>query len=320
MPTILVTGAAGFVGTALVPVLHDHGFAVTVAAREQRPGPAGCRAHRVGEIGPATDWSEALAGVDAVVHLAARAHRGDETACGAEYWRVNAEGTVRLGLAAARAGVGRFVFLSSAKVHGERTSARPFGDEDAPAPQGAYAESKLAAERFLATLPREAGMEVVLLRPPLVYGPGVKANFRALLRLCASGIPLPLGEVENRRSFLHVRNLANAVATCLAAPRQPGCRTYLLRDDEDRSTKALVADLRQAMGLPPRLPRVPPRLLRAAGRLLGRGETVGRLLDSFQVDDSRFRRDHAWTPPVAVAEGLAETARWFRAMQRGERV
>jgi nucleoside-diphosphate-sugar epimerase len=306
--SVLVTGAGGFVGSALVPVLRERGFAVTAVTRAE-----------VGEIGPGTNWAPHLRGIDAVVHLAARVHvTAEETQeAAAEYDRVNRAGTQRLAEAAVAAGVRRFVFLSSVKVMGEATSDAAFRETDRPQPVDPYGVSKLAAEAVLAeiTLDSET-MSAVALRPPLVYGPNVKANFRALLRLCSMPLPLPFGAVRNHRSLIFVGNLVDAIARVLTAEMVPPFHSYLLRDSEDLSTGELVRHLRRALGRPPMLLPVPPRLLDSALRLAGKGAMADRLLRSLQVDDRTFRRDFAWKAPISAAQGLAETARWYRDERR----
>ncbi|MEW5709891.1 MAG: SDR family oxidoreductase [Pseudomonadota bacterium] len=326
--TVLLTGATGFVGQALIPVLSGAGFGIRAAVRGSYP-PAGrfpreegsgARAPerrsveliRIDDIGPATRWSEALAGVDAVVHLAARVHVMEVSAreAIAEYRRVNTAGTECLALAAAAEGVRRFVFLSTIKVNGEATRVRPFAESDPPAPQDAYARSKWEAEQALHRIGAQTGMEVVILRPPLVYGPGVKGNFLSLLKIVARGVPLPLGSVKNRRSLIYVGNLADAIVKCLEHPAAAG-ETFLVRDAEDLSTPELVRRLARALGVAPRLIPVPPSWLSFGGRLIGRGHAVDRLIGSLSVDDSKIRRMLGWVPPHSLEEGLEATARWF---------
>jgi nucleoside-diphosphate-sugar epimerase len=207
--------------------------------------------------------------------------------------------------------VKRVVFLSTVKVNGEASGTRPFREEDAPRPEGAYARSKAEAEAALARIAAAGGPAAIILRPPLVYGPGVKANFSALVGLCRNRLPLPLGAVDNRRSLLFLGNLTAAIARVLAAPVEPGCRTYLLRDGEDLSTAALIRRLGAALGRRPRLVPVPPPLLHLMLTAIGQSAVAERLLDSLAVDDSRFRRDFSWQPPYSVDQGLAETAAAF---------
>jgi UDP-glucose 4-epimerase len=315
---ILITGASGFVGRALLPVLAPRHRLVLAERRAGGQSAVADAEHRlVGDIGPETDWSAALRGIDAVVHLAAHVHVDDARADSALAMRVNCAGTLRLAEAARRAGINRFVYLSSVKVNGETSDDAPFREDDAPRPEGAYARSKWAAEQALAALvtkdaPESAATEIVILRPPLVYGPGAKANFRALVRLCLLGVPLPFGAIDNQRSLIYSGNLADAIACVLAAPPRRGCRTYLLRDGTDLSTADLVRRIAAGINREARLPALPPDWLRSALRLVGKGAAADRLLASLAVDDSLFRADYGWRPPYTVDEGLTLTARWFR--------
>ena len=314
MSRILVTGATGFVGRALLPALHKR-HEVIAACRH--PGaaesPAGGIAWRlVGEIGPETQWSEVLRGVDAVVHLAAHVHQR-AAADPADFHRINAAGTKRLAEAARKAGVKRLVFLSSIKVNGEGKTGVPFREDDSPLPEGPYAESKWAAEQSLAEIAASGGPEAIILRPPLVYGPGARANFAALMRLCRLGVPLPLGAVENRRSLIYLGNLVAAIERALEAPAGSFCRTYLLSDGEDVSTPELVRRIGKALGRPARLVKVPASFLGLALHAAGRSGAADRLLGSLTVDASRFRRDFDWRPPYTMEQGLAATAEAFRA-------
>jgi nucleoside-diphosphate-sugar epimerase len=315
---ILITGASGFVGRALLPVLAPRHRLVLAQRRRDGQSAIADAEHRfVGDIGPQTDWSAALREIDAVVHLAAYVHVDDARADPALAMQVNCAGTLRLAEAARRAGVRRFVFLSSVKVNGEASGDVPFREDDAPRPEGAYAQSKWAAEQALAALAAEGGpgsatSEIVILRPPLVYGPGAKANFRALVRLCLLGLPLPFGAIENRRSLIYSGNLADAIGRVLDAPPRPGCRTYLLRDGIDLSTADLVRRLAAGINRNARLVPLPQDWLRGLLELVGRGAMADRLVGSLTVDDARFRAEYAWRPRFTVDEGLAITARWFR--------
>jgi len=309
MARVLVTGATGFVGGAVLAALRRAGHA-PVAAIRRAGAPADAECRPVGEIGPDTDWRAALAGIDAVIHLAARVHLMRDHAADpdAAFRRVNTEGTRRLAEEAAAVGVGRLVFLSSVKAAAEG-SARPLSERDPPAPRDAYGRSKLAAEAALSGVAAAGRLDVVTLRPPLVYGPGAQGNFRALVGLCRRGVPLPLGAVDNRRSLVALGNLADAaVCAATAPPAGPGHRLYYVRDGEDLSTAELVRRLRRALGRPPRLLAAPPGLLRGLARLAGRGAAADRLLGSLQVDDTAFRRDFGWTPPLTVDAALAEVA------------
>ncbi len=313
MSRILVTGANGFVGRALCADLSKRGHQVVAAvrARDKARGIVCDRAVVVSDIGPETDWRDALTGVTGVVHTAARVHVMGESgaAARARHVRVNVEGTRRLAEAAAAAGARRFVFLSSIKVMGESTEGRgPFSERDTPAPHpgDAYAESKLAAEQALAELFRNGTLEPVVLRPSLVYGPGVGANFALLMKLCRSGLPLPLAGIANRRSLLYLGNLAHAVALALEHPAAGG-EIFLLSDGEDVSTPELIRKIAAAGRHPARLFSFPPVILRWAATLVGRGEAASRLLDSLGVDGRKIRDRLGWRPPFTMDQGLART-------------
>jgi UDP-glucose 4-epimerase len=305
---VLVTGASGFVGAALQGVLAERGVALSLAVRRASGSP---REVVTGDIGPHTDWREALAGCDAVVHLAARVHVMRDVSADplAAFRAVNTVGTLNLARQAAQAGVRRFVYLSSIKVLGEGRD-RPYTQADVPAPQDAYAVSKCEAEQGLRGVERESGMEVVMLRPPLIYGPGVKANFLSLMRAVTRGWPLPLGAVRNHRSLLYLGNLVSAIGACLDHPAAAG-RTFLVSDGEDVATPELIRRLACALKRPARLLPVPPPLLRLGADLLGRGAQAERLLGSLTVDGSALREALGWTPPYTLDEGLRETARWY---------
>jgi len=310
MDTVLVTGANGFIGRALCDVLAASGRRVRKAVRMPVPGLPD--AVVVGDIGPDTDWRTALKGVSGVVHLAARTHVLRETATDplAKYRQVNVSGTERLARSAAAGGVRRLVFVSSVKVNGERTEERPFTEDGAPRPEDAYGVSKWEAEQALSRIAAETGLEVVVLRPPLVYGPGVKGNFLRIMSLVARGMPLPLGAIDNRRSFIYAGNLAGAIVQALDAPQATG-RTYLVSDGEDVSTPELVRGLARALGVKPRLPSFPLAALGLVATLAGRRAEFARLTGSLQVDSSRIRRELGWEPRCSLARGLEETARWY---------
>ena len=314
MTRVLVTGANGFVGRTLCPALAAAGHEVSAALRKAVTvvDPSFSAIHTIGEIGPQTDWIPALEGVGAVVHLAARVHvtRDDAADPLAQHRRVNTQGTRRLAEAAAAAGVKRFVFVSTIKVNGEGTGASPFRSTDPAAPQDPYGIAKLEAEQALFDVAEETGIEVVVVRPPLMYGPGVKGNFLSLLRLCAYAPPLPFAAVTNRRSLLYVGNLADAVGRCLTRPEAAN-RVFLLSDGDDVSTPDLIRRTAEALGRPSRLFPVAPALLRAAGRVTGKSAALSRLLDSLTVDGDEVRRDLGWIPPFTLSQGLRETATWF---------
>lgn len=312
--TVLVTGADGFVGRALCATLAASSRRVRRAVRAVRPAAADAVA--TGDIGPDTDWRPALEGVDCVVHLAARTHVLRETAADpqAEYRRVNLDATRRLAQMAAGAGVRRMVFLSSVKVNGEATQ-RPYTERDVPRPEDDYGRSKWETEQALARIAAETGLEVAVLRPPLVYGPGVKGNFLRMMAGIARGTPLPLGSILNRRSLVYVGNLADAIDKLIDAPAAAG-RTYLVADGEDVSTPGLVRALAQALGVRPRLLRCPPSLLALGAALAGKRAELARLTGSLQVDSSALRDELGWRPRCTLAQGLAETARWYYSQSR----
>lgn len=312
MKQVLVTGATGFVGQALCPLLESNGWTVRKAVRRPQ---AGCIA--VGDIGPETDWRTTLDGVTEVVHLAARVHvmRDATSDPLTEYHTVNCAGTASLARQAAKAGVKRLVYLSSIKVNGEFTGATPFRAGDPPHPLDPYAISKWEAEQALQRIAGETGLEIVVLRPPLVYGPGVKANFLRLLGLVERGLPLPLGAVKNRRSLLYLGNLADAIRVSLSHPSAAG-KTYLLSDGTALSTAELVRHLAAALGKAPKLIAVPPGLLKIAALLTGKSAEAARLLDSLEIDGTAITNDLGWHPPYSTEQGLAVTASWYGAMKR----
>jgi len=305
----LVTGANGFVGRALCAALAASGRGFRTAVRAPHPDFPGAAA--VGEIGPDTDWRAALDGVQCVVHLVSRTHVLRETAPDplAEYRRINVQGSLRLAQQAAGAGARRLVFMSSIKVNGEST-VKPYTEDAPPRPEDAYGASKLEAEEALTRVATETGLEVVVLRPPLVYGPGVKGNFLRLLELVARGAPLPLASIDNRRSLVHVGNLVDAAVRAVYAPQAAG-RTFLVSDGEDVSTPGLVRALAHALGVRARLLPCPPALMRIGGALTGRAGEIARLTGSLQVDSARIRRELQWQPPFTLTQGLEQTARWY---------
>ncbi len=317
---ILLTGASGFVGRALAArLLADPALTLRAAYRHvPAMTPAGMSVCAVGELGADTDWRAAVEAVDVVLHCAARAHvmRETEADPAAAFRQANTDGTLALARAAARAGCRRFVFLSSVKVNGEASAAgRPLRADDAPAPCDAYGRSKLEAEIGLRALAAETGLEVVILRPPLVYGPGVKGNFLAMMRAVHRGVPLPLGATRNRRSLIALDNLVDLIVSCATHPAAAG-QVFLASDGEDLSTDELLRRTGRALGHPARLVPVPLALLRAGAALCGRRELFRRLCGSLQVDIEHTQRVLGWHPPMAVDEALAAAARHFLAHER----
>lgn len=309
---ILVTGATGFVGSAVTRHLAAAHPGKVIAAVRRTPAQAfeGARPVTVGDLSRDTDWGAALKGVTHVVHAAARVHVMQDSAADPllEYRRVNVEGTLRLAREAARAGVKRIVFLSSIKVNGESTEpGKPFTADQQPHPLDPYGVSKLEAENGLFEIGRQTGLEVVVIRPPLIYGPGVKANFRAMMRWLQKGVPLPLGAIDNRRSLVGLANLVDLIALCLEHPAAAGQR-FLVSDGEDLSTTELLRRMAGAMGCKARLIPVSPGVLNLGAGLLGKAHIAQRLCGSLQVDIGKTRKLLGWQPPFSVDEGLISTA------------
>lgn len=315
---VLVTGASGFVGRALVHELLQRGFTVTAAVRRPVTLPAEARVVEIMDLAAAQNWDAAFEDVRAVVHCAARVHVMRDRAHDpvAAYRGVNVDGSLALARAAAERGVRRFVFLSSIKAVGEWTApGHPLRAADAPVPVDPYGISKLEAERALATLAAEAGLELVVLRPPLVYGPGVRANFLAMATWLARGVPLPLGGITaNRRSFVALDNLLDLIVRCLRHPAAPG-GTFHVSDGEDLSTTELLRRTAAAMGRPARLLPVPATWLARGAQLIGRPDLWQRLGGTLQVDIQDTRERLGWHPPLGVDEGLR---RAVRQLARGE--
>ena len=313
---ILVTGSTGFVGGAVTQrLLQERSFGGVVAAVRsslQQP-PAEHLKVKLCDLGPLTDWSDPLEGVTGVVHCAARVHvMQDATRDPLQAYReVNVQGTLTLAGQAAAAGVRRFVFISSIKVNGESTQpGKSFFADDIAAPLDPYGVSKMEAEKGLREIASQTGMEVVIIRPPLVYGPGVKANFLAMMRWLSRGIPLPLGAIDNRRSLVALDNLVDLIVTCIDHPAAAN-QTFLVSDGEDLSITDLLRCMGRALGKPARLLPVPPALLKAGAALVGKPELAQRLCGSLQVDISKTRELLGWTPPISVDEGLRRAAEGF---------
>ena len=306
---ILVTGATGFVGGALVRRLAaDPACTGVVAAvrRKAESRPEGVRQVQVGDLLPTTDWGLALECVDAVVHCAARVHvmQDDATDPLLAYREVNLKGTLNLASQAAQAGVGRFVFVSSIKVNGEATRpGQAFTADDVPAPLDPYGVSKLEAEHGLREIQEQTGMEVVIVRPPLVYGPGVKANFASMMRWVARRMPLPLGSIHNARSMVALDNLVDLMVTCLNHPAAAG-QTFLVSDGQDVSTTELLRRTAKAMGKNVLLLPVPTSVLEWGAAMMGKRAVAQRLCGSLRVDITKTRHLLGWTPPLTLDQGL----------------
>ncbi len=312
---VLVTGATGFVGGAVVArALTDATMQVRAAVRRQVPSVEGVEHVLVGDLTAETSWIQALHGVDTVIHTAARVHVMHEAGSLSldKFRLVNVDGTLALARQAVACGVRRFVFVSSIKVNGERTEpGRAFCAADAAAPVDSYGISKYEAEQALRILGAGTGIEIVIVRPVLVYGPGVGGNFRSLMNWLARGIPLPLGAIANARSLVAVGNLADLLLRSASHAAAPG-QTFLVSDGEDLSTPDLLRRTARALGTEARLIPVPPSVLRTAARAIGKVNIVSRLCDSLQVDINPTRVCLGWTPPVGIDASLADTAATFQ--------
>ena len=311
---VLVTGGSGFIGNALCEELSRLGLEVRVALRSAHPRIAAVESQVVGEINGETDWSELLRNVDVVIHLAARVHVMDDQSADplAEFRRINVDGSLNLAKQAASAGVKRLIYLSSVKVNGELTlPEQPFKESDMANPQDAYGLSKFEAEQGLLLLAQETGMEVVIIRPPLVYGQGVKANFASMMRAVKRGLPLPLSAIHNNRSFVYVGNLVDLIATCIQHPAAAN-QVFLVSDGCDLSTTILLKSCATALGVKSRLWNVPQRLIEGLAALVGKRDVAQRLCGNLQVDISKAHKLLEWTPPISVADGLKATAKDFK--------
>lgn len=316
MKKIMVTGANGFVGKAVCAELTARGFHVVGAVRDASVIGDTCTdlwkdVFSVGDIDCRTDWTSALAGCSSLIHLAARAHILNDTIEDplAAFRETNVDGSVQLARCAARAGVKRFVFVSSVGVNGNMNK-QAFTESDTPAPAEAYAVSKLEAEQALAKELKGGGMELVIVRPPLVYGPECPGNFRRLLRLLSSSVPLPFGAIRNKRSFVGVWNLADFLATCVVSETAAD-QVFLVSDMEDVTLPDLLRGLGKGMGKTAPLFSLSPALLRALASATGKRGLYEKLCGNLTVDASHARTVLGWTPPVPLAEGLRRTGSWY---------
>ncbi len=312
-----VTGATGFVGRFLCERLMADGYLVraTLLPTENRTALlTGVEPAVVQSLGSDTDWSTALEGVDTVIHLAARVHIMDDHATDplTAFRKVNVEGTVRLAVEAARCGVKRLLFVSSIKVNGEETEV-PYTEESPAQPTEPYGISKWEAEIALRQIEAETDLQVVIVRPTLVYGPGVKANFLNMMKIISRGIPLPLASINNKRSLIYVGNLVDALTICAKHPKAAG-QTYLVSDGEDLSTPELIRSVAAAMAVPSRLFPMLVALIQLAGIMTGKKTAVQRLTGSLTVDISKIRQELGWAPPFTMEEGLKETTDWYRSV------
>jgi len=322
---ILVTGSTGFIGHALCLSLAQFGYKTRCAVRNNSElllsegnGESIKNNFVVGEIGRSTKWLQVLQDIDTVIHLAARVHmmQNKNQDPLAAFREVNTAGTERLAGEASKAGVRRFIYLSSIKVNGEMTGRNEkerkirFSEVDIPDPQDLYAISKWEAEQALQAISQETGMELVIIRPPLVYGPGAKENFLRVLRWLDKGMPLPLGAINNKRSLVALDNLVDLIITCIDNPAAAN-QTFLVADGEDVSTTELVRRLGRVLGKPARLLPVPEQLLKFSLNVIGKSDLSQRLCGSLQVDISKTKNMLGWEPPVSLDDGLMKTAEWY---------
>lgn len=315
MHRILVTGATGFIGKFLCRRLLVEGWIVYGTLRPSEDPVslvAGVQPVIIEPLGPETSWNKSLAGIDTVIHLAARVHiMADPSADPLnEFRRVNVEGTLKLARDAVKAGVKRFIYISSIKVNGEETSTA-YTQDSLPNPTDPYGISKWESEQGLRQISSETGLEVVIIRPPLAYGPGVKANFLQLMRVVSRGVPLPFASIQNRRSFIFVENLVDALTRCATHPKAAG-QTYLVSDGEDVSTAELIHRIAHALDKRALLFPFPINFMRLAGKALGKSSALDRVFGSLVVDTSKIRSELGWRAPFTMDQGLRETAEWFK--------
>jgi len=311
--TILVTGGSGFVGKALCTSLWESGYFMRLAQRSANTKSGTLEQAVVGEIDATTHWSAALKDVEVVIHLAGRVNEMDDQSANplTEFRRINVEGSLNLARQAASAGVKRLIYLSSVKVNGGLTvPGQPFKESDMANPQDAYGLSKYEAEQGLLLIAQQTGIEVVIIRPPLVYGQGVKANFASMMRAVRRGMPLPLGAVRNNSSFLYIGNLVSLITVCMHHPAAAN-QVFLVSDGCDLSTPQLLQACATALGVKSRLWPVPQRVIEGLAALLGKRDVAQRLCGSLQVDITKARSLLGWTPTISVADGLMATAKSF---------
>ena len=308
---ILITGASGFIGSALIPVFKQSGHEIVATSRRKNFKFKGVKIYSITDLGPYTKWEEILKGVEIVVHLAARVHVMNDKKNDPlnEYRRINSEGTRKLVMDSIKANVKQFIFLSTIKVNGG-TNLIPFRSSDIPAPTDPYALSKLEAEETILEAAHSSKMRAYIIRPPLVYGPGVKGNFFKLLNICKKGWPLPIGSIDNRRSLIYVGNLVDMINLLIKKPPLSS-GVYLCRDLEDISTPELVRKISAALDVKPTIIPFPLFLLKIAAIFFKKRATISRLSESLLIDDSQTRKDLNWTPPFSMIQGLRKTAAWL---------
>ena len=310
MSNLLITGANGFIGRALISklALQTNYFIRASVRKKTIQFPRQIEVFENMEASGNTNWTDALRGVDIVIHLLARVHVMDEEAADPllEFRNINVNATIALAKLAAKQGIKRFIFLSTVKVNGESTSNKPFGEFDLPHPQDAYAISKWEAEEALKKISKDTGMELVIIRSPLVYGPNVKANFLKMMQFIKRGIPLPLGAIQNKRSLISIDNLVDFITTAISHPKAAH-QTFLISDDEDISTTDLLRRIGKHIGKPVRLIPLHPKILSFLFKILGRQDFGDRLLGSLEVDITKAKKLLAWSPPKTLDEGLRAT-------------
>ncbi len=318
MKKIVVTGAYGFIGEAICNRLFAEGWVVSggVRSRRDQRNSHGVSFFETGDIDASTNWTAALKGVDAVVHAAAKVDTANDLNPDtlAEFRRVNLQGTTNLARQAIEFGVKRFIFLSSVRVNGEANPIA-YTETDKPMPRDAYGISKLEAEQALSEIAGGTGMSITILRPPVVYGPKVKAKFLKLIQIVDRGLPLPLASVDNPRSMIYIGNLADAIIQCVRRS-EAEFKTYMVRDGVDISLPELIRKIASALGKPARLFGLSPMVLRRIAGLFGKEMEADRLIGSLTVDDSRIRQDLGWSPPFTIEHGIEKTIDWYRNMRR----
>lgn len=310
MQKILITGASGFLGNEICNTLHARGIPFVAAVRDN----AKYDQQEVGDLTRVTKWADVLTGCDVVIHLAARVHVMSDTASTSldAYRAVNVDATLNLARQAVGQGIKRFIFVSSVKVNGERTTDKPFSALDRPAPIDPYGQSKFEAECALRKLSSETGLELAIVRPPLIYGPGVRANFLKLMQLIKLGLPLPFGNIQNRRSLVALDNVVDLLLLCAYHPYAAG-KTFMVSDDEDVSLSNLVALIARSMDRHPIMVPVPANLMMSCAHLFGKAENASRLFGSLQVDISDTKKCLGWRPVKNVEEAVEKTVSHFLA-------
>jgi nucleoside-diphosphate-sugar epimerase len=304
---ILVSGANGFVGKPLCEALIKRGWMVRGAVRSQGFDNLSIEFVKINDINAQTDWSEALRDIDVVIHLAARVHNREEMSADPlmEFQKVNVEGTKQLAMQATKAGVKRFVYVSSIGVMGPQGKL-PFTEEDKPNPQNYYSISKWEAEKCLSEIAKKYGLEVVIIRPPLIYGPNAPGNFFKMTQLIKKKIPLPLASIKNLRSLIYIDNFIDALVLCVNHPKAAG-KTFLISDGDDVSTPQLFIEVAKAMGAKINLLPCPIFLLKVLALFTGKRLVLSKLLDYLQIDNSKIKHDLGWKPKVCMGVGLKRT-------------